>query len=185
MKEELLNSLKEELEKQKKENQEHNKKVRRIKELLKEPSVIEYLKLINLIDGDLKQINLSDSDIITSFYHTYLYKIQKDETNNIYVYLGTYKNNDEIDIVHGSNDFKVNYNSSDANYRIYKNIEYPYVQSIPISMCDEFEKNHIVIKPKSYFKEREYYEIQKDFFTYAIKTNQESAKKMILKKYNK
>lgn len=185
MKQELLNLLKEELQSIKKENEEHNKMIKRIKELQKNPDVIEYLKLINLLDGDLKEIKSSDKEIITSFYHHYLSKIEKEDTNNIYVYLGTYKNNDEIDVVHGSTDFRVNYNSKDANYRIYKNIEYPYVQSIPISMCDEFEKNHIVIKPKSYFKEREYYEIQKDFFTHAIKTNQESAKKMILKKYNK
>ena len=128
---------------------------------------------------------MSDSDIITSFYHTYLYKIKKDETNNIYVYLGTYRNNDEIDIIHGSNDFKVDYNSPNASYRIYRNIEYPYGESIPISMCDEFEKKHIIIKPNTYLKEKAYYEIQKDFFIESVKTNQESAKQKILRKYNK
>lgn len=183
MKEELLKQLKDELESKKLENQSHNKKVRRIKELLKEPSVKEYIQLMSSIEDDLKQINLSDSDIITSFYHRYLSKIKEEDTNGIYVYLGTYEYNHEVDIVHGSNDFRVNYNSPQANYRIYKNIEYPYGESIPIQKCEEFEKNHIIIRPKSYFKDKEYYEIQKEFFIKAVKTNQESAKKMILKKY--
>ncbi len=185
MKHELLLFLKEELKSIKQENEEYNQRIKRIKELQKDPNVIEYLKLINLVNNDLKQIKTSDKEIILTYYHHYLHKIQKEDTNDIYVYLGTYKNNEEVDIIHGSSDFRVNYNSSEADYRIYKNIEYPYGERIAINMCDEFEKNHIVLKPKSYFKEREYYEIQKDFFAHAIKTNQESAKKMILKKYNK
>lgn len=185
MKQELLLFLKEELKSIKQENEEYNQRIKRIKELQKDPNVIEYLKLINLVESDLKQIKTSDKEIIFSYYHHYLHKIQKENTNDIYVYLGTYKNNEEVDIIHGSSDFRVNYNSSEADYRIYKNIEYPYGERIPINMCNEFEKNHIVIKPKSYFKEREYYEIQKDFFVHAIKKDQETAKKLILKKYGK
>lgn len=185
MKQELLLFLKEELQSIKHENEEINKRIKRIKELQKDPNIIEYLKLINLVDNDLKQIKISDKEIILTYYHHYLNKIKKEDTNNIYVYLGTYKINEEIDIVHGSSDFRVNYDSPSADYRIYKNIEYPYGETVPINKCDEFEKNHVIIKPKTYFKEKEYYEIQKDFFVHAIKTNQESAKKMILKKYNK
>lgn len=184
MKEELLKQLKKELENEKLKNENHNKKVKRIKELLKEPSVKEYIKLTNIVDQNLKNIKLTDEEIISSFYSKYLHKIKKEETNGIYVYLGTYENNNEVDIVHGSNDFRVDYNSSNADYRIYKNIESPYGEIIPIRLCEEFEKNNIIIYPKTYFKEQEYYKIQKDFFVKAVKTNQETAKKMILKKYN-
>lgn len=186
MKEELLILLKEELEKIKIENNEHNQKVKRIKELQKDSKVKEYIKLISLFKNEeLKQINLSDTQIISSLYNRYLHKIQKEDTNGIYIYLGTYEYNNEVDIIHGSNDFRVNYNSPKANYRIYKNIEYTYGESIPIEMCDEFEKEHIVIKPNTYFKNKIYYQIQEDFFIKAVKTNQESAKKMIIKKYNR
>lgn len=185
MKEELLKLLKEELQNIKKENEDHNKIVKRIKELRKEPKVKEYIELMNLVDEDLKQRNLSDIDIIASFYHRHLNKIKEEDTNDIYVYLGTYEYNYEVDIVHGSNDFRVDYNSPKANYRIYKNIEYPYIESVPICRCEEFEKNHIIIKPKSHFKNKEYYKIQEEFFVKAVKTNQEKAKQMILKKYNR
>lgn len=183
MKEELLKLLKEELEVKKEENNKHNQRIRRIKELKKDLNVKEYIELVNIVGKDLKQIKYSENEIILSLYYRYLHKIKEEDTNGIYVYLGTYEYNHEVDIVHGSNDFRVNYNSPQANYRIYKNIEYPYGESIPIQKCEEFEKNHIIIKPKSYFKDKEYYEIQREFFIKAVKTNQETAKKMILKKY--
>ena len=118
MREELLKQLKTELENKKLENEKHNQKVKRIRELKSNPNVREYIKLINLVEDDLKQIKSSDEKIISSFYHRYLYQIKKEETNGIYVYLGTYEYNNEVDIIHGSKDFRVNYDSPQANYRL-------------------------------------------------------------------
>ena len=52
-----------------------------------------------------------------------------------------------------------------------------------IMLLDTFENNNIIIKPKTSLNGTEYYNIRDDFFVASIKTNQESAKKMILKKY--
>lgn len=184
MKEELLIFLREELERIKVENTKYNEKVKRIKELEKDPKIREYINLLEIEKSNLKQIKLSDKQIILSFYHNYIYKIQKQETNGIYVYLGTYKYNHEIDIVHGSSDNRVEYNSKKADYRIYKNIEQNLDASIARNECNNFEKEHIIIYPEDGLNILEYYKIRDDFFVKAIKTNQESAKKLILKKYN-
>lgn len=183
MKEELLIELKQELQNRKIENQEHNAKIKRMKELEKDPNVKEYINLIKILEDDLNLINISDKKLILSYYSWYLNKIKDSETNKIYVYLGTFKYNDEIDIVHGSRDFRVKDDYKDADYKIYRNIESDRNVDIPIGKCEEFEKNNIIIKPKTYLNGKEYYNIRDDFFVASIKTNQESAKKLILKKY--
>lgn len=185
MKEELLQFLKEEVEKEKLQNIEYNKKVKRIKELKKDPNVREYIQLTSLIGDDIKEIKISDVDIIYSFCRRHLSEIKENEANGIYVYLGTYQYSSEIDIIHGSRDIRVDYDSPYANYRIYWDIEQFAAENIPISQCKQFENEHTIINPKSYFKEKEYYKIQKEFFNKAVKSNQESAKKLILRKYDK
>lgn len=183
MKEELLTFLKEELQKRKLENEEHNNQVKRLNELKKDPNVKEYINLIRILEDDLNLINISDKKLILSYYSCYLNKIGKFDTNEIHVYLGTFQYNSEIDIVHGSRDFRVKDDLEDADYKIYRNIESDYSIDVPIEKCEEFEKNKIIIRPKTYLNVKEYYEIRDDFFVKAIKTNQETAKKMILKKY--
>lgn len=183
MKEELLTQLKQELQNRKIENQEHNTKIKRMKELEKNPNVKEYINLIKILEDDLNLINISDKKLILSYYSYYLREIREDDTNKIYVYLGTFEYNNEIDIVHGSRDFRVKDDSEDADYKVYRNIESDYSMDIPIEKCEEFEKNNIIIRPKTYLNGKEYYNIRDDFFIKAIKTNQEIAKKMILKKY--
>lgn len=185
MKEELLINLRAELENQKQKNNQHNQKIKRINELKKDSNVKEYIQLMSEIDDNLKQIKITDKEIIKSIYNHYLHKIKENETNGIYVYIGTYEYSHEKDIIHGSKDFKVDYNSPSADYRVYWNIEQSFPESISIKMCEQFEKTHIIINPNSYFKEQEYYEIQQDFFIESVKVDQESAKKMILRKYNK
>lgn len=183
MKEELLNQLRNELTQQKQAIEKANQEKRRIKELLKSPFVKEYTSLLELEQSDLKLVKKTDKEIISSFYHHYLHQIDPKDTNEIYVYLGTYHYSIETDIVHGSNDERVDYSSPLADYRTYWNIEQPFAESISINKCEQFEKKHFIINPESYFKEREYYEIQKEFFIKAVKSNQTNAKKMILKKH--
>ena len=123
MKEELLIKIREELESEKKKQEENNNKNKRIKELLKDEKVKEFLDLtgLNYEIGCTKK--MVTDDIIASIYSKYLYLIKEDDTNGLYVYLGTYKYNDEVDIVHGSRDYRVPYDSEDADYRVYQNIE--------------------------------------------------------------
>ena len=183
MKEELLTKLKQKLQDRKIENQEHNTKVKRMKELEKDPNVKEYINLIKILEDDLNLINISDKKLILSYYSCYLHEIKKEDTNGIYVYLGTFEYNNEIDIVHGSRDYRVSEDSKNADYKVYRNVESDYSIDIPIDKCEEFEKNNIIIRPKTYLNGEEYYKIRDDFFVVAIKTNQESVKKLILKKY--
>lgn len=182
MKEELLNELKKEFEQKKKQVIEYNQKVKRIKELAKTPEVKEYLYLCNQVDG-MKEQKMQDRDITSSIYHNYLYRIDKDETNGIYVYRGTYRISDEIDIVHGARDIRVNYHSSLAYYRQYYDIEQIEPINIPINQCEQFEKEHTILY-LDYFG-RKFYTIQEEFFTKAITKNQDVARKYILRKYRK
>jgi len=185
MREELLIKIREDLENEKKRLKEYNDKVKRIKELMKDESVKEFLDLtcIDYKIGNTKK--MVTNDIIASIYSSYVYRIRENETNGLYVYLGTYRYNDEIDIVHGSYDKRVSYDSIDANYRLYRNIEKSSSEQILINRCDEFERTHTIINPKIAFSNKAFYEIQRDFFIRAIKDNQKSATKMILRKYSK
>lgn len=182
MREEILRKLKDRLKQEKIKNENHNLKVEKIKELENDPKVREYLNLTESKHSSLKPIELTDERIVSSFYRSYLSEIKENETNGIYVYVGTYSYSKEANIVHDS-DERVNYSDPNANYRIYFDIEQLCSQNIPISECEQFEKNHIVINPKTYLKEQEYYKIQKQFFIKAVMTNQEAAKKLVLGKY--
>lgn len=99
--------------------------------------------------------------------------------------MGTYQNSHEIDIVHGGNDIRVNYDSKKADYRIYQEIEQNFSEIIHILKCEQFEKEHTIVNPKMYLGKITFYDIQKEFFVRSVKVNQESAKKLVLRKYNK
>ena len=68
----------------------------------------------------------------------------------IYVYIGSYKINPEIDIIHGSIDYEVSRSNQDADYVLYKNIESKYngTVQIPYKKAEDFELTHKVIFPK-------------------------------------
>lgn len=131
----------------------------------------------------MKEQKSQDKDITASIYRNYLYRIDKDATNGIYVYRGTYKISDEIDIVHGTHDIRVNYHSSLAYYRQYYDIEQIDPINIPIDQCEQFEKEHTILYLD--YLGRKFYTIQEEFFTKTIKRNQDAARKYILRKYRK
>ena len=123
MKEELLQKLKKEYIQKKLELDEHNKQVAEINELMKDEKVQKFLSLTEIEIEETKEKKLSDKEIISKIYPKYLYEIKENETNNIYIFLGTYMYSDEIDIIHGSNDIVVEYDSPNADYRTYFNLE--------------------------------------------------------------
>jgi len=92
--------------------------------------------------------------------------------------------NNTVDIVHGSNDYAVNRDSKEADYREYRHIEDEFdIQSVHIANCDEFERKHKVIILKTLLPEKKYYEIQKEFIELCVKYGQEEACRRILEKY--
>ena len=80
-------------------------------------------------------------------------------------------------------DDRVSYDDDRADYRLYQDLEQLASLVINIKDCKAFEENNTIINPNGYFKSREYYKIQKEFFITAVKKGQEAAKKRILKKY--
>ena len=72
---------------------------------------------------------------------------------------------------------------AEADYRLYQDLEQFTSIVVNIKDCKAFEEDNTIINPNGYFKSREYYKIQKEFFITAVKKGQETARKMILKKY--
>lgn len=153
MREELLNKIKEELEKEKKRLVDQIERNKQIKSLISDKNVKEFLNLTGLTYQISCTERKATNDIIESIYYKYLYQIKDDETNGLYVYMGTYKYTDEIDIVHASHDIVVPYHAIDANYRLYCNIEKTSSERVLIRNCAEFEKKNTIINPKLAFNE--------------------------------
>ena len=85
------------------------------------------------------------------------------------------------DIEHGPSDIRLNRDDPRVEYRIYRNIENGDSKCKPIRKCDEFERIHKIIIPKTTFTQAYYHELQKKFITLAITEGQSSAVLKILK----
>ncbi len=185
MKEETLNEIRREVKELKRKNEEINRKSRRIQELEQDIKVREYLRLRGVKEIRIKEHLETDEDtLVTKVYYKHLRNINENDTNKIYAYLGTYKSSYETDIEHGSSDIRVDYLDPKAEYRIFQDLEQDTQITIPISKCIEFESTHKIIYLKGYRLWGKYYNIQKEFFTVSVKSNQEKASELILRKYN-
>ena len=181
MKEETLLEIKEKIEKEKQEIIEYNKRVKRIKKLLEMKSVKEYLELIDEEPSELDYKTIDEELIIKIVYERMLYKINKNDTNKIYVCTGTYKMDDCYDVIHGPRDYLVSSDYPYATHRNYWDLEQNMSFDIAIRNCEEFEKNNIVI-----FEGRHsYYKIRQEFISEALKKGQKEAVKSIIKRYKK
>lgn len=185
MKLEELNKLKEKV----KELQSKREEVLAIKNeiaILEETEEIKrYLYLFGLYkekknDKNIEIDKLTDKRIVTLALGDV--KITPDE--EIYVYIGTYKYNYEIDIVHSSNDHIVSRNDSSADYVLYVKLESKYGEQvqIPYNKADEFEATHKIIVPKNALSRFTYfYDLQEEYFETMVLEGTEAAKKMINK----
>ena len=120
----------------------------------------------------------TETGIIMNIYQKHLSKIKENETNGIYVYIATYKPNNapDYEIDDGAPfDIETDYNDKDATHRSYWNIEGIWSVQLPINECQEFEKTHTVL-----FAD-DFYQIQQEFITTAVKENQEKAVAKVLK----
>ena len=104
-----------------------------------------------------------------------LKEIKISETNNIYVYVSSYKGTHQLNYEHKENelplaDMIVSYDDPSVDYRKYINIELSpsdgnYEINVPISKCEEFEHNNIVLR-SNVKPGREYYnEIRAMYFS--------------------
>ncbi len=160
-------------------------KLKKIEDLEKNPFVKEYLKLREELESDkdhkyTHMERLNDFDMLKLCYN----RVNITETNNIYVYTGTFKND-----INDSLGTRVNYDSENALYSKYSNIElqeynFNSTMIIPVSKREEFEKNNIVIFPKNYLLDKTFYDIQNKFFLDAMELGQEKAIEKLIKKYN-
>lgn len=186
MKEETLNAIRTEYEKEKS-NQEALKRIKKqITELEENPFVTQYLKL----KEDYKNIyndvcaEQSDEEIIKSIFRRYM--VSEKETNSIYFCLGSFMYSMQCDIDRGYNDMQVSKDNPFAEFKSYMDIENEYnVIEVPIKECEEFEKTHkVIVVDKALVGEWKYYEVQSDFIKTAVEEGQEKAcQRVMTKKY--
>lgn len=164
-------------------------RTKKLNELLKDKNVIEYLNIKGITE-EIKDI-CDDWYFIKNILKEYKIK----ETNNIYVLIGTYITDSYIN--YQETDYyekEVPFDSEDAEYRLYKNIENGLIRKAYLSeeffgypkiLVNEFEQNNIILNPYNSNKNNEIYEqIKKDFFTEIINQGQVKAKKILIKKYS-
>ena len=163
-----------------------------IKLLEQNPTVKKYLELVELYEkntlGKMDEFGKkTDEDLL----HSSLCSVRINETNNIYVYIGTFQKNYEYDIEHGSPDYRVNKNDPNADYRIYRNLELmayqdAYEIEVQIDDCEKFEQEHIVIYPKKTSLYNQFFlKTRDEFFKTSVYESQEKALERILDIKNK
>lgn len=152
-----------------------------ITELKKNEFVKKYLNLIKKLDSNNNKKMISEQEMLYKIFQTNRSSIK--ESNNIFVYLGTFQYSYDTDVEHGSYDYRVARENIDANYSAYENLETEKVLNIAISKRDIFEKENIIVFPQqANFEQAEFYKLQKLFISYCVKDNQTIAVAKILKK---
>lgn len=163
------------------------KRRKRIKELLGNELVMEYLEITktNPVDLDINNISEIISKILSSFTIT--------KTNDIYVCTSAWYT--DYRICYEDTEYYSQYVAIDSEYaecKIYTDIE----SSKSITAVKEekerygrplistFETDNIVLNPHNISKNQNgYEEVKFDFFETALKDGQAKAKKLVLSKY--
>ena len=159
--------------------QEKYKKLLEKKELLEQDeNVKEYLSIIKTINKYNKSSFIKDNEqLILNSFNNYSYQIK--DTNNIYVYIGTYCYAVAINFK-GTIDKSVDRDDPNADYRLYINLEkFMDSKKIPIDESEKFEKTHRIVYAKN---RQEYIALQKQFIIDSVNYDQETAIQKILKK---
>ena len=123
-----------------------------------------------------------ETDVILELYKKYKIEINENDTNNIYVYVGTFRylcpTIDQIEAGYPL-DEEVDRNDPRGEFRIYRNLEGIWSYKFNIEKSLEFEENHTVLFPDRYS------DVEKDFVLTAVKEGQEKAVNLVLEKYKK
>ena len=154
---------------------------KKIEELKQLPEVKEYLELLTEYEKiTSKFVNKEQIEQKNTAYFIRKAVKQTDITprNDYYVYTGTYKYTDEIDIVHSPNDIEVSRYNSSADYVAYYNLEAKndFSVVVPYSKANEFELKHNIIFPKNVINRKSYfYDLQDEYFETLILESEEKA----------
>ena len=99
------------------------------------------IELLNKIKNELNKEIDEDSyeDTALEVFKSHINEIRKNDTNKLYVYMGTYMDDYNGNIV------KVDRNSEYATYSLYKDIELNSTISVEIHECDYFEQRNRVL----------------------------------------
>ncbi|MBQ1813060.1 MAG: hypothetical protein II119_03860 [Bacilli bacterium] len=116
-------------------------------------------------------------DILVRLLRKHRDEIKLEDTNGIYVYMGTYreKNNFYED---GPEDIRVSYDDESAVYSVYKNIEHDREVLVSVDGRDYFESKVKIVTGN-------YEMLQKEFISMAVKNGQDYATKRIVKSYRR
>lgn len=149
------------------------------------PEVKKYLELLDILKDKTTGRNTGiDKFTDEKLVYIALGEINITPSEEIYVYIGSYKNNDEIDIIHGSNDFPVSRNNHEADYVIYRNLEARYNGEVvvPYNESNYFESTHKIIVSQNVLSRNEYfYKLQSEYFETMVLESAEIAKEKINK----
>ena len=177
MKEEILASIRKERDILIRAIQKENKRKKRLKELLNEPQVKEFLKLSGrTFNEDLSISTPEKSKIVGEIIEEYKeFELEPEKTNQIYLCRGK---NYLARLNNGLYQRDFIGNSDSVRCGWYCNIESEIDNYlIPTEECDEFERNHTVIFHADFDR------VQSEFITCAVNNSQEKAVQMILAKY--
>ena len=179
MKEELLRKIKDEAQKEIDMMDKYNEYADRRNELANIEEIKKMLGLPYTRNMELPRKN--EKGIIMSVYDKYACYINQEDTNGIFVYMGSYMPSDysadEIDDGYPF-EIEVDRNDSRATTRRYYNLEGVWGYSFNIEDSEEFERTHTIIFVDDFYK------LQAEFIIDAVKENQDVAVSRVLKKYN-
>lgn len=145
-------------------------------------SILEQIaKIKKMLPTSKEQSNFTDAGILSAILNQ---NISEENTNNIYVYIGTYDYSSDCDIVHGSSVIQLPDDSLDYGWKVYKNIELNYwnaSKEITKRELSQFKsENTILYAPKGIDPEKFYIQIRTAFFEELMKVGQENALEKVL-----
>lgn len=176
MKEEVLNLIKDEINKAKQDRENYLMLLHKIHELEQDEKIKEYLNLRKQFQilQHKDTINKSDDEIMYDIFNKYRNIIT--ETNQIYVYTGTFTVS-ESEIPY---EIMVQRNDIRGIYRKYKDIENGYTQIVNIEDSIEFENNNIVLFPNTGLLISYYDKVREEYIKLVVTEGQEKAYQRIL-----
>lgn len=175
MKEALLEQIKREFAEEKAFQEAYNEEVRDRNKSLKEES--RMIKSLGKTPKKLYIDRRTKGDILLRLLRKHRDEIRLEDTNGIYVYMGTYreKNNFYED---GPEDIRVSFDDESAVYSVYKNLEHDREVLVSIDGRDYFESKVKIVTGN-------YELLQKEFIVAAVKNGQDYAAKRIVKSYRR
>lgn len=184
----LLGEFKTEYEDILKKKKEYEEKKRRLEFLKKNRLVKEYISLCEEL-GNYRVDSFMKREDDTQLRYLFGKFCRKSKsTNDIYIYLGTYKYVYDCDIIHGDTDEQVSYYDEGASYSLYRNIESDSSIMIGLVHREAFESSHIIVYPsRDYLSYRmvNFDRLQTEFARDCIDYGQEEAVKRTLTKNSK